>query len=125
MKNKVLLVLCVLLGLMMVNSGLNKLFAYMPEPEFLPEVRLLVDAFNASGWMMPLIAVVEIVGGILLVPTKTRALGAIVLFPVVVGIFFFHLVQDPSTIAIAIVVLGINVWAIVDNKEKYMPMIQG
>jgi hypothetical protein len=64
------------------------------------------------------------VGGVLLIPNKTRALGAIVLLPVVLGIFCFHLVQDPSTIAVAIVILAINVWVIVDNKHKYMPMLQ-
>jgi putative oxidoreductase len=124
MKGKIMLVLCVLLGLMMINSGLNKIFEYMPPPEFPEEVGNLFNAFMASGWVMPLIAVAEIVGGVLLIPNKTRALGAIVLLPVVLGIFCFHLVQDPSTIAVAIVILAINVWVIVDNKHKYMPMLQ-
>ena len=119
-----MLVLCVLLGLMMINSGLNKIFEYMPPPEFSEEVGKLFSAFMASGWVMPLIAIAEIVGGILLIPAKTRALGAIVLLPVMLGIFSFHLVQDPSTIAIAIVILAIDVWVIIDNKQKYMPMVK-
>ncbi len=32
MKQKILLVLCILFGLMMVNAGLNKFFNYMPAP---------------------------------------------------------------------------------------------
>src|SRR3546814_8761053 len=37
MKRKVLFVLCLLLGLLFINAGLDKFFHYMPIPEDLPE----------------------------------------------------------------------------------------
>jgi uncharacterized membrane protein YphA (DoxX/SURF4 family) len=36
MKNKILLVLSIIFGLMFINSGLNKLFEYIPIPEDMP-----------------------------------------------------------------------------------------
>lgn len=124
MKNKILTGLCILFGLMMVNSGLNKFFNYMPMPEMSEEMMLIMGGFMTIKWILPLVALVEIIGGILIAMPKTRALGAIVNLPVIVGIFVHHLVLDMSTIGIALVLLGINIWAIIDNWNKYSPMIK-
>lgn len=37
-------------------------------------------------WLLPLIAVAEIIGGILVIISKNKALGAIIIFPVMVGV---------------------------------------
>jgi len=124
MKNKILTVLCILFGLMMVNSGLNKFFNYMPMPEMSEEMMQIMGGFMTIKWILPLVAIVEIIGGILIAIPKTRALGAIVILPVMVGIFVHHLVLDMSTIGIVLVLLAINIWAIVDNWNKYKPMIE-
>lgn len=124
MKNKILTVLCILFGLMMVNSGLNKFFNYMPMPEMSEEMMQIMGGFMTIKWILPLVAIVEIIGGILIAIPKTRALGAIVILPVMVGIFVHHIVLDMSTIGIVLVLLAINIWAIVDNWNKYKPMIE-
>ncbi len=123
MKNIILLVLTGLFGLMMVNSGLNKFFNYMPMPELTEQQLALFGAFAQIKWIFPLVAFVEILGGILIVIPKTRALGAIIILPVMVGIVVHHAVHDPETIAIALIMFAINLWAILDNREKYFPMI--
>ncbi|MGR3808963.1 DoxX family protein [Jiulongibacter sp. NS-SX5] len=124
MKKKILTVLCILFGLMMVNSGLNKFFNYMPMPEMSEEMTQIMGGFMTIKWILPLVAIVEIIGGILIAIPKTRALGAIVILPVMIGIFIHHLVLDMSTIGIVLVMLAINIWAIVDNWNKYKPMIE-
>lgn len=124
MKNKILLVLCILFGLMFINSGLNKFLQYMPMPEDMPQYML--DSFGAMmtiGWLLPLIAIVEIMGGILFMMPKYRALGAIMIFPIMVGILLTH-IAAANGIPVAIVLMAINLWVIIDNKEKYMPMIK-
>ena len=124
MTKKILMILSALFGLMMVNSGFNKFFNYMPLPE-MPENALdLIMAFGASGWLLSLIAVVEIVGGVLFAIPKYRALGAIIILPVTVGILLFHVVQDPATVMVSIILMGINIWAILMDKEKFMPLLQ-
>lgn len=88
MKNKILFIVSLLFSLMFINAGLNKFFNYMPMPEDLPEEMMKVmAAFMEIGWLMPFIAVAEIVGGVLFIFKKTRALGAIIIFPVMIGIF--------------------------------------
>lgn len=95
----------------------------MPIPEMEAGAMQLMGAFVASKWMMPMIAITEIIGGILLIIPKTRALGAIVLLPVLVSIFLIHAVQDPGNVAVAIIMLLIDGWIIYENRAKYLPMI--
>lgn len=125
MKNKILLVLCILFGLMMLNAGLDKLFHYMPMPSNVPENMMKAfDAFMAIGWLMPLVGLVEITGGILFMIPKTRALGAIVILPVMVGIMLTNTVTDSSGFPIAIVFFAINLWVLIEERKKYAPMLQ-
>lgn len=125
MKNNILFGISLLFGLIFINAGLNKFFNYMPVPEDLPENMLKVmEAFMTIGWLMPLVAVVEIIGGILFIIPKTRALGAIVIFPVIIGILLTHIVNAPSGLPIAIVLFLINLWVLYENRRKYYPIIK-
>src|SRR5882757_6465350 len=103
MKKKILFGVSLLFGLMYINSGLNKFFNYMPMPKDMPEEMMkLFGAFMEIGWLIPLIAVVEIVTGVLLT----------------------HLTKAPSGLPVALVLFAINVWVIIENREKYMPMLR-
>jgi len=125
MKKKILFVVSVLFGLIFINAGLNKFFNYIPVPADLPEKMVKVMAAMVEiTWLMPLLASAEIVGGILFMIPKFRALGAIVIFPVMVGILLTHLFIEPSGLPIALVLMAINLWVIIENREKYMPMIR-
>lgn len=123
MKKKVLFGVSLLFGLMMINSGMNKFLNYMPMPEMSEAAGQLMYAFMQAKWLFPLIAVVEIVAGILFITNKLRALGAIMILPVIIGIVLFHLVLDPAGAMISLVLLAINGWVIFENRENYFPMI--
>jgi uncharacterized membrane protein YphA (DoxX/SURF4 family) len=123
MKNKILLVVSILVGLMLLNSGLNKLFQYMPMPELTPEQLQLFAAFGTIKWLMPLVAITEIIGGVLIAIPKTRLLGALVTFPVLVGILVHHAVHDPATIIIPGVFLAVTLWIFIENKSKLSQLV--
>src|SRR5690606_9704261 len=123
MKQKILLVACILFALIMVNSGLNKFFNYMPAPEPSEEQMNIFGAWMTLKWIIPLVAVVEIVGGIFMAIPKTRALGALVILPVTVGIVLHHLTFDVATIGIGLMLLIINVWIMLENRTKYEPIL--
>ncbi|WP_236974122.1 DoxX family protein [Membranihabitans maritimus] len=124
MKNNTLFILTLLFGLMMVNAGLNKFLHYMPMPKPDEDTMAIFGAFSTLLWIMPLVAIIEIIGGILISIPRFRALGAIVIFPVMVGIVIHHLVLDQEGLAIPLVMVLINFWAIADNIDKYLPMIK-
>ncbi len=125
MKQKILFVISLLFGLMFINAGLNKFLNYMPyDPKDIPaEMLKVMGAFMEIVWLMPLIGIAEIVGGVLFIIPRTRALGAIVILPVMIGILLTHIVNEPSGLPIALVLFAINLWVIIENREKYLPMI--
>jgi len=118
-------ILSLIFGLMFINAGLNKFLNYMPAPKPTPEQMKLFAAFGEISWLMPLVGVVEIIGGLLFIFPKTRALGAIVILPVMVGIVVHVFTMDKSTMGMTIsgILFLINLWMIIDNKEKYKHLV--
>jgi uncharacterized membrane protein YphA (DoxX/SURF4 family) len=124
MKQKILFVVSLLFGLMFINSGLNKFFNYMPMPKDLPENLVnLFTCFTATKWLLPLVGAVEVIAGALFIVKKFRALAAIMIFPIMVGILLTHIFNAPSGLPIALVLMLINLWVILENKQKYTAMI--
>ena len=125
MKNKILFVVSLLFGLMYINAGLNKFFNYMPMPEKMPESSVKVmQAFTDIGWLIPLVGIVEIIGGALFITNRYRALGAIIILPVMVGILLTNIFNMPDGLPIAVVLTLINIWALIDNRNKYQSLIK-
>lgn len=124
MKQKILFVLCLLFGLMFINAGMNKFFNYMPVPEDMPEDSMqMFTAMMQIGWLMPLIAIVEIIGGILFILPKVRALGAVILAPIMTGIMLTHFTIAQEGLTIVLPMLAIYLWVIYENRNKYLPMV--
>lgn len=119
-------IISLLFGLMFINAGLNKFLNYMPMPKPTPEQMKVFEAFNQLHWLMPLVGAVEIVGGLLFIFPKTRALGAIIILPVMVGIVLHVFTLDKSTMGMSIagVLFLINLWMIIDNKDKYKVLVK-
>ena len=125
MKSKILFVLCLLTSLMFINAGLDKFLHYMPMPKEMPEKMVKTGkAFMEIGWLMPLVGAVEILGGLLLIFPRTRPLGAIIIVPVLTGILLANISMAPSGLPIVFVLIAIILWVIIDNREKYLPMIR-
>jgi uncharacterized membrane protein YphA (DoxX/SURF4 family) len=125
MKRTILFVLCLLAGLFFMNAGLNKFFNYMPAPKDMPDKMLKMGtAFAEIGWLMPLVGTMEIVGGLLLIIPRTRALGAIILVPILTGIVLANFSVAPSALPIAFALVAILLWVIIENRAKYLPMVK-
>ena len=128
MKRIILFIVCLLFGLMFINAGLNKFFNYMPVPKDMPE-----DAMKMFGgmmqipWLMPLIGAAEILGGLLIIFPKTRAVGALIILPVMVGILLTTFSIQPVTLqglAIPLVLAVILIWVLLENRSKYMALVR-
>tara|TARA_B100000795_G_scaffold163215_1_gene122673 strand:- start:549 stop:920 length:372 start_codon:yes stop_codon:yes gene_type:complete len=123
MKEKAITGIRFLLGLIMVNSGLNKFLHYMPMPEMTEQAMELMAAFGASGYMFPLIAITEIIAGILLLSKKYTALGAVLMMPITVNILLFHAFLDTAGMVMGIVLLLINIVILVSEKKHLYPLL--
>lgn len=125
MKRIIQNIVSLLAGLIFINAGLNKLFHYIPIPDDLPEQLNTMNAAMADiGWLLPLVAIAEITGGVLFITNRYRALGAIILFPVMLGILLIHLTAAPSGLPVAVAVFLILLWGMYENREKYLHLVK-
>lgn len=108
----------------MINAGLNKFLNYIPVPDNLPEKMLkAMTSLMEIGWLMPLIGFAEIAGGLLIIIPRTRALGALIILPVMAGILLTNIVQDTSGLPIALTLAAVLTWIMYENRGKYSPLI--
>jgi uncharacterized membrane protein YphA (DoxX/SURF4 family) len=118
-------ILVSLFGLLLINGGLNKFLNYMPVPDGLPE-ELVKDnlAIMEISWLMPLIGFAEVLGGLLILIPRTRLVGVLVVFPVMVGVLLTHLTVAKEGLPIALVIWAFLIWIIYDNRHKYIPLLK-
>ena len=123
MKKRISQIIPFALALPMIGAGFNKLSGFIfPLPE---ELAAVLSNLGTTKWLLLLVGAAEVIGGILLLAPKFRALGAIVVFPISVGILLAHVFDLPSNqILVGIIVFGLNVYIINENKDKYLPMIK-
>lgn len=124
MRKKILAVVSALLGLLLINAGLNKFFFYMPVPEDLSEgLKQINQAVDQIGFLLPLIGAAELFGGFLLLFPKTRALGLLIVLPVMTGVLLTHLMYDPVGIPMVVVIWCIMLWIFVEDRHKFKPLL--
>jgi len=117
MNSNVQMILRVVLALVLLVFGFNKFFGFIPMDA--PPEGSFMDALIKTGYMMPLIAVSEIVPGFLLLMNTWKGFALAWLVPISVNIVAFHLVFDMSTIAPAALVALLNAVLIYANWERF------
>jgi putative oxidoreductase len=82
-----------------------------------------MNVFAMQSKYMTTVKVLEIIGGVLLLFPKTRAIGICIIVPIVVNILLFEIfIAKSVSIGAALVVLSIL--AIYFNKEKFASMLK-
>ena len=83
-----------------------------------------MGALVKSGYIMAIVAVVEIVAGILLLFNKFQPLTFVVLFPILLNAFLFHIFLDIAGIGAAAVALAMNAFLMFANKGAYSEILK-
>ena len=73
---------------------------------------------------MVIVAIVEIATGVLLLINKYQPLALVVLFPVLLNAFLFHLFLDLPGIGGAVFAIAMNIFLFVANKESYKVLLK-
>lgn len=107
-----------LLGLIFLAFGLNGFLHFIPMP---PPTGVALQFFMAMiatrYWVV--IFGVQVIGGVLLLVNRFVPLALVLLGPVIVNIFFFHMFMAPAGLPLAIVVVVLWVLLAVRNKQYF------
>jgi uncharacterized membrane protein YphA (DoxX/SURF4 family) len=112
-----------LMGLLFLFGSIAYLFNLAPQPELTGNVKLFMEGMNATGYMMPLIKFTELVCGIAFVTGFFVPLATVVAAPVIVNIFLFHTLVEPSGFAVGAFLVFANCLVAWANWGKYRPLL--
>jgi putative oxidoreductase len=109
----------ILLGILFVAFGLAFFFNLMPAPKDLnADEQSFMALFGTTGYLK-FVKVLEVAFGALLLIPKTRALGLILIAPIIVNIACYEMfIHKAPGIGFALLIL--NALGIFLNREKYM-----
>jgi putative oxidoreductase len=105
----------ILLGLVFVVFGLNGFLNFLKGPLPSGVAGQFLGALMQSHFVL-VISAVELAGGVLLLVNRYVPLALVLLGPVIVNIFFYHLLMDRSGLIIAIVV--IILWGLIALRHR-------
>jgi putative oxidoreductase len=105
-----------LLGLVFLVFGLNGFLHFIPAQPLPPgPAGQFAGALMASHYFL-VVSAVQVAGGVLLLVNRYVPLALVLLGPVVVNIFFFHLLMARSGLPLAIVV--VILWGILFLRHR-------
>ncbi len=120
MKDKIILGLQILVGLMLVLFGANGFLQFMPMPPPSAQMGAWLGAIAQTGYLFPLIATVEIVAGLAFVFNKFAALMAVILMPVMINALLAHLfLNDIAGMGGSLIVVLGTIVVLVKNRQRY------
>ncbi|PKA23606.1 DoxX family protein [Leptospira sp. mixed culture ATI2-C-A1] len=112
----------VLLGALFLFSSVVILFNLVQQPETTGDLKIFNDGIKASGYLMTLIKVTELICAIAFLSGRFVPLASIVIAPIVVNIFFVHIMIAPEGIPVGIFVVVANAFIAYVNRNAYKPL---
>ena len=113
------IVVRILMGCLFLFGSIVVLFQLMEQPELTGNAKIFMDGIKASGYLLTLIKVTELVCGIAFVIGRFVPLATVVIAPVIVNIFLYHLFVDTSGMPVAIFLVFANCFVAYANWDKY------
>ena len=117
-------ILRMLLGTSLLIFGINKFFAFIPIFDMAPAAANFMDSLNSTGYVLYVVACLELLIGGLLLFKKWVPFALVLLAPIVVNILLFHLFLDVSGILVAVFMVAITAVLIYKYWKSYSSLFQ-
>jgi putative oxidoreductase len=113
----------VVLGLLYLASAIMFFLKAFDAPPMEGDAGNFSTAMMNSGFMT-VIKVIEIIGGILLLSGQFVRFAAVWIFPVTVGILFFHVLMAPDALLVPLVMVFLNAFLFVYYYDDYKVLLK-
>ena len=114
-----------LFGLAFLVFGMNKFLHFIPNPQEPPAAMDFFGALFRTGYFLPLLAATEIVSGALLLSGIFAPFALVLIAPVIVNIFMFHVFLAPSGLPMAVIFVALELALAWQYRWAYAPMFYG
>lgn len=115
----------ILMGLPLLVFGVNMFLNFIPQPETpIPEkAAAFAGALMATGYMMPLIGITQLLVGVFLVTNRFVPLALVLFAPFIVNSIAFHVILEPSGLVPAGVFLALELYLAWVYRAAYRPLL--
>jgi uncharacterized membrane protein YphA (DoxX/SURF4 family) len=114
----------VLLGVVMLLTGVNKIFWFAPMPHMSPALTAFMGALKETGYFLAFVGIVEATGGALLLVNRFVPLAITILAPVLVNILGVHTFLDARGFPLALTLIVLDVYLAWANRDAFRPMFE-
>lgn len=122
MNSKFTQIVRILLGLILIVFGANKIYAFIPLPQPPQQAADFMASLADTGYILTLVAIFEIIIGFLLICRMWVPFVLLLLVPLSLNILLFHLFLDIPAIGTALLVVILNAILIYKHRLKYKPL---
>ncbi len=122
MNSKFTQIVRILLGLILIVFGVNKIYSFIPLPHPPQEAADFMASLADTGYVLTFVAVFEILIGLLLLFRTWVPFALLLLVPLSLNILLFHLFLDIPAIGAALLVAVLNGILIYKHRLKYKPL---
>lgn len=117
------IVVRILIGLLLLFSSVVVLFNLMPMPELTGDVKTFNDGIMASGYLMTLIKVTELVCALAFIFGRFVPLATVVIFPITLNVLFYDAFLAPEGLPVAIFLLLGNLFLAYAYRKHYTGLV--
>jgi len=122
MNSKFTLLVRIVLGIMLLVFGSNKFLHFIPLPPSTGSAADFMNSLGATGYIFPVVGLLEVIIGIMLLFKKWVAFALILLAPISINILLFHLFLDIPGVSAALLVVMFNGILIYKHWKQYIPL---
>jgi putative oxidoreductase len=122
MNSQFTLLVRMILGILLVVFGSNKFLHFIPLPPPTGSAADFMNSLGATGYIFPVVGLMEVIIGALLLTKKWVAFALILLAPISINILLFHMFLDIPGITVAFVLAILNGVLIYKHWKQYIPL---
>ena len=113
----------VFLGLVFLVFGLNGFLHFIPMPPMSGHAGEFIGSMYATGYLQ-VIAILQVVGGLLLLIGRFVPLGLTLLGPIIANIVLYHLFMDRSGLLMALVISALALFLVWSYRNSFAGVLR-
>lgn len=119
MKKYLPVVLRILLGLIFLITGLNKLFWFAPVPPMSAPMTSFMNSLKATGYFMPFLGIVEITAAVLFLANRMMPFALLLAAPVLLNILMVHIFLEPRVLPLALALVAFELYLAWIHRQAF------
>lgn len=119
-----LIIVRVILGIIYTAFSLAFFFKLIPAQEMTGNTQIFMTGLFATGYIMPVVKFLELLCGLAFMTGRLVPLAAVVIFPITLNIFLFHVFLEPTGLVIPAILMIGNVFLALYYRDRYQMVLQ-